>query len=82
MRLDQQAQRIFQNLLESLQELRSGRSVDEAVVARQRHAHHLPDNDLAIAHDRLTRPCSEEKGYGSDEVDLKAVDIGELPLPI
>ena len=31
----------------------------------------------AIAPDRLTRPCSEEKGYGSDEVDLKAVDIGE-----
>src|SRR6266487_1546882 len=42
---------IFDQLLEGTNELGAERAVDGAVIAGERHAHHVRDLDLAAAHD-------------------------------
>src|SRR5947207_10045677 len=51
--LSEQVERVLQNLLEGLEELRAGRAVNDAMVARHRDPHQLSHDDLPVAHDRL-----------------------------
>src|ERR1700740_1224145 len=44
--------RVFDQLLERADQLSPERTVDRAMIARQRHAHHLRDLDLAGTHYR------------------------------
>ena len=53
--LDDQEQRILHNSLEGLQELGARSAVDDAVIARHRHLHHLPHHNLIITDHRLRR---------------------------
>src|SRR5713226_7799087 len=50
-----QVKRVFEYLLECLQELRSGGAVDHAMIAGHGDAHRLTNDDLAVVHDRLWR---------------------------
>ena len=52
---DNEKEWILKNLLESLQELRSGRAVNYPVVAGHRDAHHLTNDQLVVSHDRFRR---------------------------
>src|SRR5947209_550712 len=67
--LSEQVERVLQNLLEGLEELRAGRAVNDAVVAGHRDAHQLADDDLAVADDRAGRHRADGEDGGLRRVD-------------
>ena len=72
--LDNQVKGVLEYFLERLKELRTSGTVDHAVVAGHRHAHHLPHHDLVLAHDRLRRHCA----HGQDRTFRWIDHSGEL----
>src|SRR5436309_2054175 len=67
--LSEQVERILQNLLEGLEELRAGRAVNDAVVAGHRDSHQLAHDDLAVADDRPGRHRADGEDGGLRRVD-------------
>lgn len=80
--LHNQEQRILQNLLEALEELRSRGPIDNAMVARHGGMHHLSHHDLVVSNDGFGRHGADGQDgsfgriyYCRELIDAKHAEI-------
>src|SRR5207247_8122804 len=68
---DDQIERVLENLFEGLQKLCAGGTVNDAMIARHGHAHHLTHDDLIVSDHRFRRDSTDcENG------SLRRIDDG------
>src|SRR5436190_17570672 len=75
--LDQHRCRLLDIGPEGLQELRAQRAVDDAMIDRERAAHHVADHHLALAHDDALLADADREDHRLRRID----DGGELLDP-
>src|SRR6266566_5720185 len=80
----QHGQRVIDQLLESGEELRADRAVDDAMIAGERAGHHRGDRELAVLHHRplLAGPDREDAAlrrvdYRGEFADAVHPEVGD-----